>query len=63
MRILSPQQLSDEKGVNFSNPHRWELERTGRFPKRVRLGDRRYGYLESEIDNFIAQRAALREAS
>jgi prophage regulatory protein len=53
--------LPKKKGINFSNPHRHELERRGDFPKRVRLGARKYGYIEDEIDAWLKARAALRE--
>lgn len=61
MRILSNAELK-ARGIKYCNPHRIELERTGRFPKRIRLSERRYGYLEDEVDNWLKQRAALREA-
>jgi predicted DNA-binding transcriptional regulator AlpA len=45
MRIISPAELASLKGVTFSNPYRLELEAQGKFPKRVKLGERRYGYV------------------
>jgi prophage regulatory protein len=63
MRIISPAELAGLKGISFSNPHRLELEARGKFPRRVKLGDRRYGYVEEEIDSWLKQRAALREAA
>lgn len=62
MRILSNAELK-ARGIKYCNPHRIELERTGRFPRRVRLSERRYGYLEDEINDWIERRAALRGAS
>ena len=61
MRIISPAELASLKGIRFSNPHRHTLEAQGKFPKRVKLGDRRYGHLEAELDNWLKERAALRE--
>jgi hypothetical protein len=43
MRIISPAELAALKGIRFSNPHRLELEALGKFPRRVKLGDRKYG--------------------
>ena len=60
MRIISPAELAGLKGVTFSNPYRLELEAQGKFPKRVKLGERRYGYVEEELDIWLKQRAALR---
>ena len=35
--------------------------RKGKFPKPVKLGDRATGWLESELDEWIAQRAGERD--
>jgi predicted DNA-binding transcriptional regulator AlpA len=63
MKLISPEQLLTDKGISFSNPHRITLENQGKFPRRVRLGAKKYAYPESEIDLWIEQRAAMREAS
>jgi prophage regulatory protein len=63
MRIISPAELAIHKGVSFTNPYRLELEAAGKFPKRVKLGERRYGYVEDEIEAWLKQRAALREVA
>jgi predicted DNA-binding transcriptional regulator AlpA len=63
MRIVSPAELASVKGITFSNPHRLDLEAQGKFPKRVKLGERRYGYLEEELDRWLKERAALRQTS
>jgi prophage regulatory protein len=34
--------------------------REGKFPKRVPLGESRHGWVESEIDDWIAERMASR---
>jgi prophage regulatory protein len=62
MRILSPAELDSLKGIRFSNPHRIFLEGQAKFPKRVKLGERKYGYIEDEIDAWLNARAALRTA-
>lgn len=41
----------------------WMLERAGRFPKPLALGVRARGWLISELDDFLAQRAAERNAN
>jgi prophage regulatory protein len=38
----------------------WRLERAGRVPRRVQLGDNSVGWLKGEIQAWIGQRAALR---
>jgi len=51
MRILSFEELRTEKGIPYSKVHLWRLERDGKFPKRVPLGQSRHGWLDSEIDD------------
>ena len=63
MRMISPAELGTLKGVRFCNVYRLELEAAGKFPKRVKLGARRYGYVESEIDRWLEERAARRDAA
>ena len=62
MRIVSPAELAPLKGIYFSNPYRLELEAQGKFPRHVKLGERKYGYIEDEIDAWLKARAALRTA-
>lgn len=47
------------RGIPYSKSQLWRLERAGRFPKRVRLGPKYYGYVESELDAHI--RACIAE--
>jgi prophage regulatory protein len=61
MKLLSYAQLRSEKGVTYSKVHLWRLEAAGKFPQRVRLGERRYGWLSEEIDRWLEQCAASRE--
>jgi prophage regulatory protein len=63
MRIISPSELSPMKGIKFCNPYRLELEARGKFPRRIRLGTRRYGYAEHELDAWLEKRAAQREGA
>ena len=43
--------------VPFSRSHIYRLERTGQFPRRLKLGLRRVGWRESEIQRWIEERA------
>jgi predicted DNA-binding transcriptional regulator AlpA len=63
MKMIPPDRLLPDKGISFSNPHRLTLESQGKFPRRVKLGAKRYAYPEPEIDHWLEQRAAMREAS
>jgi prophage regulatory protein len=60
MRLLRYSELR-ERGVPWSRMHIDRLEKAGRFPRRVRLGDRTVGWIESEIDALMAERIAQRE--
>lgn len=63
MRILRKKEAEAKCGIG--DRHMRDLERRGLFPKRFRIvpGGRDIGYLESEIDEWIANRIAEREAA
>jgi prophage regulatory protein len=63
MRILTHDRLKPEKGIPYSKTQLWRLERLGLFPKRVRLGAKFYGYVEDEIDQYLAGRISARDAA
>ena len=52
--------LLPEKGITYCNYYLLRLESEGRFPKRIRLSERKVGWYEHEIDAWIAARAAER---
>lgn len=58
-RILRFPELRKKIG-GVSNVTVWRWERDGHFPKRIRLGGNSAGWLESEVDMWIEQRAAER---
>jgi prophage regulatory protein len=59
---LIPYSALVNKGIPYSKPHVWRLEKAGRFPKRVPLGAGRYAYVEAEIDDYVEQKIAARDA-
>jgi prophage regulatory protein len=61
MRVLSYSDLISEKGIRFSKVWLWRLERDGKFPKRVKLGEKRYGWLADEIESWLKARSASRD--
>ena len=65
MRILRPRDT--EAKVGLCDRELRDLEREGLFPRRFKLnpsGDgRAVGHLESEVDQWIAERAAARVAA
>jgi prophage regulatory protein len=50
------------KGISYSKPHLWRLERNSKFPKRVPIGASRYAYIEREIDEYVTNLIAARDA-
>jgi prophage regulatory protein len=47
-------------GIGYSPQHLLRLERAGKFPQRVQLSPNRVGWLATEIEAWIEQRAAAR---
>jgi prophage regulatory protein len=59
MRILSKRQLRDL--VLYSPQHIARLEAADKFPKRVRLGPNRVGWVEDEVLDWLQQRIDRRD--
>lgn len=60
MRILSKRQVKEL--VLYSPQHIARLEKAGQFPKRVQLGPNRVGWVEAEVQDWLSERLARREA-
>jgi prophage regulatory protein len=61
-QVLIPYRDLKARGIPYSKPHLWRLERAGKFPKRVPIGPARYAYIESEIDAYVDALIAARDA-
>lgn len=61
MKLLSKKQVRER--VVYSIQHITRLEQAGKFPKRIRLGENRVAWLESEIDNWIVEKTKQRDES
>jgi prophage regulatory protein len=46
--------------VPYSASHIWRLERSGKFPQRVRLGGKRVAWLQSEVNSWVESKLAAR---
>lgn len=57
-RIIRKPELLEK--VSLSDATIWRMEQNGQFPKRLRLGGNSCGWLSSEINGWIAERAAAR---
>ena len=62
MRIIRYQDLDALKGIRWSRVHVARLEKDGRFPMHIDVGDATVGWIESEVDAWIADRIAARDA-
>jgi prophage regulatory protein len=60
-RLITHQDLA-AKGIRYSKPQLWRLEKQNKFPKRVPIGAARYAYVESEIDEYVDRMIAARDA-
>ena len=58
MRLLSKRQVREL--VLYSPQHIARLEAMGKFPKRVRLGPCRVGWVESEVLEWLKERILQR---
>lgn len=61
MKILNKRELRYK--VTISIQHWTRLEKEGKAPRRIQLTQNRVGWLESEIDDWLRQRIALRNRS
>lgn len=50
-----------EEKTKYGRVQRWRLEKSGSFPKRIKLGERRIAWVAEEIDEWITQRIAERD--
>lgn len=60
MKLLSKKQVREK--VLYSPQHIARLEAAGQFPKRVRLGTARVGWVDEEVDDWLRARIAERDA-
>jgi len=58
LTILRRRQVEARVGLRRSAIY--EMMREGKFPAPVRLGERAVGWIESEIDEWLAARVAAR---
>ena len=59
MRLLSKRQV--RQMVLYSPAHIARLEAAGKFPKRVRIGQCRVGWVEQEVQEWLNARIAERD--
>jgi len=60
MRILRKPEV--EHRVGLSGMEIWRREKAGSFPRKVRLGPNSVGWVEAEIDAYLEELVAARDA-
>lgn len=59
LRIITKEEL--RRLVPYCDQHLGRLERAGKFPKRLKLGENRVGWLLCEVETWIGARKAERD--
>lgn len=62
MKLITFDQLGPLKGIRYSRDHLRRKCKAGEFPKPVQVSDSRIAWVDQEIDEFIAERLAERDA-
>ena len=62
MRVLGFEDLKPEKGIKFSRQHIHRLVKAGRFPRPIKVGLAKNGWVEAELDGWIEARMKERDA-
>jgi prophage regulatory protein len=60
MKVIGYDELGTAKGIPFSEQWIRKLIQQGKFPKPIKLGNRAIGFIEAEIDAWLAEKAAAR---
>ena len=60
-RLITRKQLRTM--VPYTPQHILRLEKRGKFPRRVRIGENRVAWLLSEVERWITERVEQREQS
>jgi prophage regulatory protein len=63
VKIITFQDLGPAKGVPYSRDHLRRLTKSGKFPKPVAVGDHRIGWIETEVDQWLADKQRQRDAA
>lgn len=59
MRVIRRSKIHQKTGLSITQI--WRLEKAGLFPKKIKLGANSVGWLESEVDAWVAARVKERD--
>lgn len=60
MKVIDYAELAPQKGIKFSRTDIRRKMKADIFPQCIKVGERRIAWIESEIDEYLARRAAAR---
>jgi prophage regulatory protein len=63
VKLIDFKSLGAAKGINYSRDHLRRKCKAGEFPKPIPVSDHRIAWIESEIDEWLAARAAKRNGA
>jgi prophage regulatory protein len=63
VKLIDFKSLSPSKGINYSRDHLRRKCKAGEFPKPIPVSDRRIAWIEAEVDEWLAARAAARDGA
>jgi len=61
VKLIDFKSLLAGKGINYSRDHLRRKCKAGEFPKPIPVSDRRIAWIEAEINQWLAARAAERD--
>ena len=62
-QVVSKKELKLVCGIPYCPQHIARLEAAGKFPKRIQLGQNRVAWLLAEVEEWLDERIAKRDAS
>lgn len=58
--LVGREELRGRYGIEYSREHLWRLEKSGQFPKSIKLTANRCAWLAGEIEAWIVARSTAR---
>jgi prophage regulatory protein len=63
MKLISYNELGPQKGIRYSREHLRRLVKMRKFPAPMRLSDHKIAWIDSEIDEYVRDKADSRVAA
>ena len=62
-KLVTYEELKPAKGIQYSRMQIARLMKAGRFPQKVQISSARIGWIEREVDEWIASKADARQSA